>query len=92
MVFNYWLNNIITYRDQRLKGLRFFYGFFSYAVICSIGALSNIGVASYLHEDHQSWWLAGVVGVLLGTVWNYAMSSVFTWRVKPVDTKVVSEE
>jgi dolichol-phosphate mannosyltransferase len=92
MVFNYWLNNIITYRDQRLKGLRFFYGFFSYAVICSIGALSNIGVASYLYEGHESWWFAGVVGVLLGTVWNYAMSSVFTWRVKPVDTKVVAEE
>jgi dolichol-phosphate mannosyltransferase len=92
MVFNYWLNNIITYRDQRLKGLRFVYGFFSFAVICSIGALSNIGVASYLFAANQTWWLAGIIGVLLGTVWNYAMTSVFTWRVKPVDTKVVSEE
>jgi dolichol-phosphate mannosyltransferase len=92
MVFNYWLNNLITYRDQRLKGLRFFYGFFSFAVICSIGALSNIGVASYLFAQRGSWQLAGIVGVLLGTVWNYAMTSVFTWRVKPVDTKVVSEE
>jgi len=92
MVFNYWLNNIITYRDQRLKGLRFIYGFFSFAVICSVGALSNIGVASYLFAENESWWLAGIVGVLFGTVWNYAMSSVFTWRVKPVDTKVVSEE
>jgi dolichol-phosphate mannosyltransferase len=92
MVFNYWLNNVITYRDQRLKGLRFVYGFFSFAIICSIGALSNIGVASYMYMDNQSWLLAGVVGVIFGTVWNYAMTSVFTWRVKPVDTKVVSEE
>jgi dolichol-phosphate mannosyltransferase len=93
MMFNYWLNNIITYRDQRLKGVRFVYGFFSYALICSIGAFSNIGVASYLFsEDSQSWWLVGILGAVLGTVWNYAMSSVFTWRVKPVDTKVVSEE
>jgi dolichol-phosphate mannosyltransferase len=93
MMFNYWLNNIITYRDQRLKGLRFFYGFFSYAVICSIGALSNIGVASYLYEqDKDYWWQVGIAGALLSTVWNYAMSSVFTWRVKPVDSKVVSEE
>ena len=92
MVFNYWLNNQITYRDQRLKGIRFVYGFFSFAVICSIGALSNIGVASYLFAEQQSWWLAGVIGVVLGTVWNYAMTSVFTWRVKPVDSKVLSEE
>ena len=92
MVFNYWLNNQITYRDQKLKGMRFVYGFFSFAVICSIGALSNIGVASYLFAEKESWWLAGVVGVVLGTVWNYAMTSVFTWRVKPVDSKVLSEE
>jgi dolichol-phosphate mannosyltransferase len=92
MIFNYWLNNQITYRDQKLKGIRFIYGFFSFAVICSIGALSNIGVASYLFAEHESWWLAGIIGVVLGTVWNYAMTSVFTWRVKPVDSKVVAEE
>jgi dolichol-phosphate mannosyltransferase len=91
MVFNYWLNNLITYRDQKLKGIRFIYGFFSFAIICSIGALSNIGVASYLFAENQSWWLAGIIGVGLGTVWNYAMTSVFTWRVKPVDSKALSE-
>ncbi|MDB5394431.1 MAG: hypothetical protein JWM91_1937 [Rhodospirillales bacterium] len=92
MIFNYWLNNQFTYRDQKLKGIRFVYGFFSFAVICSIGALSNIGVASYLFTENQSWWLAGIIGVVLGTVWNYAMTSVFTWRVKPVDSKVLSDE
>lgn len=91
MVFNYWLNNIITYRDQKLKGMRFVYGFFSFALICGVGALSNIGVASYLFAEDKSWVLAGVVGVAIGTVWNYAMTSVFTWRVKPVDSKVVAD-
>lgn len=91
MVFNYWLNNIITYRDQRLKGMRFVYGFFSFALICSVGAFSNIGVASFLFVEDRSWVLAGIVGGLLGAVWNYAMTSVFTWRVKPVDTKLVAE-
>ena len=92
IVFNYWLNNMITYRDQRLKGMRFVYGFFSFAVICSVGAFSNIGVASYLFASNRSWWLAGIIGGIFGTVWNYAMSSVITWRVKPVDTKVAAEE
>jgi len=92
MMFNYWLNNIVTYRDQRLKGIRFVYGFFSFAIICSIGALSNIGVASALFmEDSQAWWVAGILGGLLGSVWNYAMTSVFTWRVKPAAPKVAVE-
>ncbi len=92
MMFNYWLNNIVTYRDQRLKGIRFVYGFFSFAIICSIGALSNIGVASALYmEDSQAWWVAGIAGGLLGSVWNYAMTSVFTWRVKPAAPKVAVE-
>jgi dolichol-phosphate mannosyltransferase len=92
MVFNYWLNNVITYRDQRLKGIRFVYGFFSFAIICSIGALSNIGVASALYmEDSQTWWVAGIAGGLLGSVWNYAMTSVFTWRVKPAATKAAEQ-
>jgi dolichol-phosphate mannosyltransferase len=92
MVFNYWLNNVITYRDQRLKGIRFIYGFFSFAIICSIGALSNIGVASALYmDDSQTWWVAGIAGGLLGSVWNYAMTSVFTWRVKPAATKVAEQ-
>jgi dolichol-phosphate mannosyltransferase len=92
IVFNYWLNNQITYRDQKLKGVRFLYGFFSFAIICSIGALSNIGVASYLYAENERWWLAGIVGGVIGAVWNYAMTSVVTWRVKPVDTKVAPEE
>jgi dolichol-phosphate mannosyltransferase len=92
MVFNYWLNNIVTYRDQRLRGVRFIYGFFSFAIICSIGALSNVGVASALFvQDNETWWVAGILGGLLGSVWNYAMTSVFTWRVKPAAPKVAVE-
>jgi dolichol-phosphate mannosyltransferase len=26
------------------------------------------------------WWLAGLAGVLIGAVWNYAVTSVFVWR------------
>ena len=49
-------------------------------------------VASALFmEDSQAWWVAGILGGLLGSVWNYAMTSVFTWRVKPSAQKVAVE-
>ncbi len=77
---NYVLNNVFTYRDRRLRGWRFVRGLVSFYLICSFGAFANVGVASYLYGAQQQWWAAGVSGALIGAVWNYAVSSVFTWR------------
>jgi dolichol-phosphate mannosyltransferase len=76
----FFLNNILTYRDQRLRGWRMFRGLFTFYGICAIGATANVGIASYLFNANQTWWVAGVLGVIVGAVWNYAMSSFFTWR------------
>jgi dolichol-phosphate mannosyltransferase len=81
MTSNFFLNNILTYRDQRLRGWRIFRGLFTFYGICAIGATANVGIAFYLFNANQTWWVAGVLGVIVGAVWNYAMSSIFTWRV-----------
>jgi dolichol-phosphate mannosyltransferase len=80
MTSNFFLNNILTYRDQRLRGWRLLRGLFTFYGICGIGATANVGIASYLFNANQKWWVAGVLGVIVGAVWNYAMSSIFTWR------------
>ena len=78
--WNYILNNAITYRDRRLTGWRFWAGLVGFQLICGIGAVSNIGVASLLYGADGRWWLAGVLGALIGTAWNYMVSAVFIWR------------
>ena len=80
MTSNFFLNNILTYRDQRLRGWRIFRGLSTFYGICAIGATANVGIAFYLFNANQKWWVAGVLGVIVGAVWNYAMSSIFTWR------------
>jgi len=80
MTSNFFLNNILTYRDQRLHGWRLLRGLLTFYGICAVGATANVGIASYLFSAHQKWWVAGVLGVIVGAVWNYAMSSMFTWR------------
>lgn len=81
MVFNFFLNNILTYHDRRLKGFRQLAGgLISFVGACSIGAIANVGVASMVFHQHYSWWLSGVAGVAVGTVWNYAATSFLTWR------------
>ena len=80
MTSNFFLNNLFTYRDMRLKGWRILRGLFSFYCICAVGAVANVGIASYVFATDRKWWLAGLVGVLIGAVWNYAVSSVFTWK------------
>jgi dolichol-phosphate mannosyltransferase len=80
MTSNFFLNNVLTYRDQRLRGWRTLRGLFTFYAICAIGATANVGIASYMFNANQTWWVAGVLGVIVGAVWNYAMSSIFTWR------------
>jgi len=77
---NFFLNNFFTYRDQRLKGFRLWRGLVTFYVICSIGAVANVDVAAYVFHERPVWWLAGIAGALIGSVWNYAVSAVFTWK------------
>ncbi len=79
MVFNFALNNVLTYRDRRLRGLAWFRGLISFMIACSIGALANIGIAAYLFENRTQWVLAALGGVLVGAVWNYAVTQIYTW-------------
>ncbi|MET0217429.1 MAG: glycosyltransferase family 2 protein [Burkholderiales bacterium] len=79
MTTNYWLNNILTYRDRRRRGLKFFTGLLSFYVVCSMGVIANVGVANFVFHQDYRWWLAGIAGAIVGTVWNYAASAIFTW-------------
>lgn len=80
MTSNFLLNNALTYRDRRLKGWRAMWGLLSFYLVCSIGAVANIGVAEVMFHRDANWWLAGTAGALIGVVWNFAASSIFTWR------------
>ncbi|HKW55299.1 MAG TPA: glycosyltransferase family 2 protein [Stellaceae bacterium] len=82
MTSNFFLNNLFTYRDQRLKGWRLLRGLVSFYLICSVGAIGNVGIAAYIFAVDNVWWLAGIAGAVVGSVWNYAVSAVFTWRGK----------
>jgi dolichol-phosphate mannosyltransferase len=80
MVFNFQLNNAITYRDQRLRGPRLWRGLLLFMVVCGFGAIANVGIAQVLYEQHTTWTVAGGVGAMIGVVWNYAVSATLVWR------------
>jgi dolichol-phosphate mannosyltransferase len=81
IVGNFTLNNWFTYHDRRLTGWRFVGGLLSFALICSFGAVANVGIATLMFtHQHSLWWVAGVSGAAMSAVWNYTVSSIFTWR------------
>jgi dolichol-phosphate mannosyltransferase len=81
MTFNFFLNNLLTYRDMRLKGFwPIVRGLLSFSAICAIGTASNIGIAVVLFQRNYTWWLAAIAGIFMGAVWNYTATSIFTWR------------
>lgn len=80
MTSNYILNNQFTFREHKLSGIKFFYGLISFYLACAIGAIINVAVADLFYLRAYPWWLAGLAGAIAGAVWNYAISSTFTWR------------
>jgi dolichol-phosphate mannosyltransferase len=83
MIFNFVVNNQVTYRDARLKGWRFWSGLVVFCAVCSIGAVANVGVAALAIRSVDSWALAGLAGALMGAVFNFAMASSLVWRRRP---------
>jgi dolichol-phosphate mannosyltransferase len=79
MTFNFALNNKFTYRDRQLKGFAWIGGLFSFYLVCSLGAVANVGIGSLVYEQFHGWWIAGIAGAIVGSVWNYVASSWLTW-------------
>jgi dolichol-phosphate mannosyltransferase len=80
MTSNFFINNLITYRDRRLKSpliilrrILLFYG------ICTVGVIANVTIAFQIFERTDIWWLAGISGLVISSVWNYTLSSLFVW-------------
>jgi dolichol-phosphate mannosyltransferase len=80
IAWNFVLNNLFTYRDQRLTGWHFVTGLVRFQVICAIGAISNVGIATWIYDYDETWWIAGLGGALIGTVWNFVVSAALVWR------------
>ncbi|MCX8501840.1 MAG: glycosyltransferase family 2 protein [Alphaproteobacteria bacterium] len=84
MVYNFVLDNRFAYRDMRLRGKKFVTGLISFVLVCSIGAIANIDIATMLYRQPESfwgsWWISGIAGGMISLVWNYAVTSVLTWH------------
>lgn len=79
MTSNYLINNAVTYRSRRKRGLALVTGYLKFCLFCSAGLAANIGVAAALHDHLPIWWLAGLAGAAVGAAWNFTTTSIAVW-------------
>lgn len=81
MTSNFFLNNLITYRDRRLRGAgAILKGLLGFYVVCSVGAVANVGVADFVFQRQRAWWISGLAGAMIGVLWNFVASRYMIWR------------
>ena len=79
MTSNFFLNNIFTYGDQRLRGAALWRGLATFYVACGIGAFINLAVAQWLFQHDVVYWAAGMAGAVIAAVWNFFTTASVTW-------------
>jgi dolichol-phosphate mannosyltransferase len=82
IAINFFLNNEITFRFTRLRGHRLAQGLGLFYLFCSVGLLEQVALANALQHIGVDWMVATLVGVLIGSVWNYTMAFLLVWHVR----------
>ncbi|WP_263408166.1 glycosyltransferase [Terriglobus tenax] len=78
MSTNFTVNNAL--QQSRLRGRRAWTGYMRFTTLCGLGAIFSVSYANYLHITRTPWSLAALAGIAIGSVWNYAMTQIFTWQ------------
>jgi dolichol-phosphate mannosyltransferase len=82
MTANFLLNNLVTHRNARLRGWRLLPGLATFCLACAMGFVINLSISKQMLSRGFPWLWAGLAGLAISSVWNYGVTSVFTWRLK----------
>lgn len=78
---NYLINNILTFRSNRLKGKKLIFGLSKFLIVSSLPIIANVGIASAFYNlISENSFLAQLAGIFLTFIWNYLASSRFVWN------------
>ena len=83
-VSNYLVNNILTFRAQRLRGMVLLIGLVKFLIVCSLGLIANVGVSTAIYAnmgDVKIGIVAVFAGIIVDFIWKYAASSRLVWNV-----------
>jgi dolichol-phosphate mannosyltransferase len=80
MICNFLLNNMISFSDRKLRGRYLATGLLTFCAVCSLGTLIKINFEGMLARNDMQWWAVVGAGSIIGSIWNYCVNSIVTWR------------
>jgi dolichol-phosphate mannosyltransferase len=84
IIFNFFLNNIWTFRDSLLSsGKALFSGLIKFNIASLFGGLVSFVMSLFLlNYLNLHWALASFLGAFAGALWNYQLNVIFTWKIR----------
>lgn len=80
-VFNFYLNNLITFSDNKYKGFNIIKGYLKYLTVNFFGILANIGSAGFIYSSSgNKAILSSLIGVIIEIVFKFSLSKSFVWK------------
>ena len=80
MVFNFTINNVLTYSDDRLRGPAFYKGLLLYSLIASVGIVANVSTAQITYlRLHGHTFIAATTGLVIDVIWRFVVSNRLIW-------------
>ena len=80
-IWNYFINNTFTFRNNRLRGYAMFKGLIKYLLIISIPSFANILISTSFYKliFNNIFW-AQISGITVAVIWNFLFSSRLVWK------------
>lgn len=80
LVFNFTINNLLTYAADRLRGADFYKGLMLYSAVASLGIVANVSTAQITHEHFKTHtFVAAFVGLVIDIIWRFSVSNRLIW-------------
>lgn len=83
IIFNFFVNNIWTFGDFKLKKSKIITGLLKFNLASVFGGFISFIVSVYFLESMKIHWaLSSLIGAMAGALWNYNLSKILTWKTK----------
>ncbi len=78
---NFLINNLLTFRNKRLKGRALLIGLLKFLLVSSLPVLANVGLTStFYFYIFSNTFISQLAGIVIVFIWNYAASSRLVWN------------
>ena len=78
---NFTINNMLTFRSNKLKGKKFYFGLMKFLLVSSLPMIANVGVTNLFYSQlSANTFISQLAGIFVVFIWNYAASSKVVWN------------